>query len=750
MKKRNGFTLIEILASMAIIALVFGIAVPTYLFVTNNVKEKSYQNKITYVLTKAESWASDTGRDVTNIAHLIEEGYVEADDEHGAYNNPIDNSSMLCYTIRVNYENNQYAAYLSDEEYCSYEELEKQTSIVELVKIDTSGNIIGENDWSRDNILLRVQFKDEENRNKFQNSVQEITWNGNSHVENVAVNGDFSSKNQYSVVASQFMNTKYEVTVKIVHEGKTYIYKAYSQVRIDRQQPIIYQDDVSVDHFDDWQNGSKDVHIVASDFDGAGVYGYYINENNSTCSTNKSSYQQVTSLNFTVPLKQGEYYACVMDNVGNVSEPAKITVIKTDDVAPRLGDFTIASSKKGVKYYSELSLRVQVIDELSGANALRYCIGTSECAPNSTHKVDANGYITIPFTTANALAQKICAIGIDNAGNESEVKCSDAYFYDNTNPVIKSLEVPFENHKYVARFSAEDLESGIYSYELYLGTSTDNYSKIAELVTTNTSESVELKDLRANTTYYVKLVVTNQAGLTVEKEYSFLAKFIMADAQYYCDLKDGYCDKGIYVSYGGHIFALYRATESSTFGVNVSKDMKISLIQSHCCDQGVCHIQYVYDTMYSGIYGSGSHTLKSYYDKLNATDTYLNLETYSFGQAPNISTYTYQQVTTKMVRYGLLDLSEYSHIYSKSYMNDLSTLLSTVYPHCTSSDHYICAENNDNIMAILAKNGSLTTKSAVTGPSRDWYYDAAMTLPFKSTLTLTGGLGTMEDPYTIE
>lgn len=61
-------------------------------------------------------------------------------------------------------------------------------------------------------------------------------------------------------------------------------------VRIDRQMPIIYQDEISIDHFNDWTNDGKNVKIVTSDFDGLGVYGYYIHQKGNSCPSDQDSY----------------------------------------------------------------------------------------------------------------------------------------------------------------------------------------------------------------------------------------------------------------------------------------------------------------------------------------------------------------------------------------------------------------------------------------------------------------------------
>lgn len=525
--KKNGFTLIEILVSIAIIALIFGIGIPSYVMITNVMKERSYQNKISYALSKAEAWANDTGRTATNIAHLIEEGYMEADNERGDYDNPVDDTSMLCYTIRIEYENNQYSAKLTEERYCLYEELEKQTSIIELVQFDSSSNIIPENSWTKSNVLLQVRFKDDENKNLYQDYVEEIEWKGNNNKSTVSVNRDFALKNQFAVEAAQFMDTKYEVTVKILYESRTFIYKAYMPIRIDRQKPIIYQDEIVVDRFNDWISGSKSVHVVTSDFDGSGVYGYYLDNRSGACSTDRSRYTSLGNrLSFDLSLTQGEYYACVMDNVGNVSDAVRINVIKTDSNPPTLSDFVIHQSQVGQEsWYSKLILKVRVTDAESGANAIRYCITTGNtCTPTKIQNLGANGDVFLEFTDSKKDPQKICAIGIDNAGNQSAMKCSNVYKFDKTKPIITGSYLD-ENYPYRYTVSATDNESGIYKYQLFIRKDGESYpSSPNQEISSQSSAPFTLTGLKPLTKYFVKVIVINKSGLPEQIETSFTAK----------------------------------------------------------------------------------------------------------------------------------------------------------------------------------------------------------------------------------
>ena len=81
MKKDNGFTLIELMALIAIIAIIIGIAVPSYINITKSTNDRMYQNKVTAIIAKAEEYASDNNIDNTSlsVAKLIEEGYLEPD-----------------------------------------------------------------------------------------------------------------------------------------------------------------------------------------------------------------------------------------------------------------------------------------------------------------------------------------------------------------------------------------------------------------------------------------------------------------------------------------------------------------------------------------------------------------------------------------------------------------------------------------------------------------------------------------------
>lgn len=785
--KRKGFTLVEIIVVVAILGLLFGIGIPSYRFIIGSVKEKQYENKVSYALAKASAWANDTGRNATNIAHLIEEGYMEADNESGAYDNPIDDTSMLCYTIRVEYNNNQYEPTLTEERYCAYEELEKQTSIIELVKYDNNGQVVPENDWTRSDVLLRVQFKDEVLRNTYQSSVQELVWRGNDHLDTVPVHGDFSSKNQYQVQASKIMNTKYEVTMKLVYEGKTYIYKAYTPVKIDRQEPIIYQDDTVVENFDEWSNQNKTTKVVTSDYDGSGIYGYYIsNQNVSVCSANKTLYKTVNQPVLELSLAQGVYYACVMDNVGNVSEPSKVTVIKVDTEKPKLDPFTIHETNPNpLRYYSKLVIKTRATDTQSGVSNVLYCMTTgSDCTPNTIVPVGNNDYIYVTYKTSNKNAQKVCAIAYDKAGNASNKVCSSGYLFDNTGPSITNPTTTSSNLSYTAKYGGNDNESGITSYKIYRTTNKANYgSPITQNTTSTTGSYTYPAERDAGKRYFLKVVVTNGAGLTAQKEFEYTTRVIMSDARKLCKFDNvGYCDEGIFVKWHDKLFLLMKGSGKSVYAV-LLEQAKISLINAGCCDSGLCHFEKITDSISSGIWGSSGNTMKNlmfkYFENKGNVNQYLNLET--FDVTKNIQVEGMYGGTLKPVNpplpatayFGMMSLTDAVAMIRKDYfmkaapkryysfleMYIVTTQVSAAFTYCDNDNHYYCAENPENIMAtrIWHTEGEdreiYESVPAVSGSNNAFMTDdkyTFMVVPFKSELVFSSGDGSQAKPYVIK
>ena len=116
-KKNKGFTLIEVLATIAIIAVVTLIATVTYTKVRKNLVNKQYKNLKSIIEIAGVRYTSKTGKTNYFVEELIEEGYLDPDDETGNIYDPRDDHSLNCHEVRVVIENTNYEATLGDVSY---------------------------------------------------------------------------------------------------------------------------------------------------------------------------------------------------------------------------------------------------------------------------------------------------------------------------------------------------------------------------------------------------------------------------------------------------------------------------------------------------------------------------------------------------------------------------------------------------------------------------------------------------------
>ena len=86
MKKKNkGFSIPELLAVIVIMGILVTIATASYNGISKSMKERTYNNKVNLIKTKALEYAADNGVDVATIsvAKLISEGYLEVENRKG-------------------------------------------------------------------------------------------------------------------------------------------------------------------------------------------------------------------------------------------------------------------------------------------------------------------------------------------------------------------------------------------------------------------------------------------------------------------------------------------------------------------------------------------------------------------------------------------------------------------------------------------------------------------------------------------
>ena len=84
-KIRKGFTLVELLAAIAILGVIIGISTAVFIKIKNDSLEKEYKNVVSYLENVASKYARETGYTTVSVEDLIKEGYVMPDDETDIY-----------------------------------------------------------------------------------------------------------------------------------------------------------------------------------------------------------------------------------------------------------------------------------------------------------------------------------------------------------------------------------------------------------------------------------------------------------------------------------------------------------------------------------------------------------------------------------------------------------------------------------------------------------------------------------------
>lgn len=123
---KKGFTLVELLAVLVLISLLMGLAIPGINRISNNMKKKSYNQKIKLIESAAELWGQDnkTRLQTTKcniddnevpcykikIEELLSENYLDSYNNSGKYINPKNDEDMKDCIVFVYKQNKRVYA----------------------------------------------------------------------------------------------------------------------------------------------------------------------------------------------------------------------------------------------------------------------------------------------------------------------------------------------------------------------------------------------------------------------------------------------------------------------------------------------------------------------------------------------------------------------------------------------------------------------------------------------------------------
>ena len=348
MIKRNGFTLVEMLAVIVLIAVLSVVAVSTYRGINESSKKKALEAKIMQIETAAEKWARENnisnGMNIS-VNNLVVEGYITADevgtDGLAVIKNPVTDENMVCNTVELKLKNGEFNSHFNANVYnCK---LASQSLVDNNIKIkvySASGQNLTTNEsgsiakWTNEDVAIIV------NSDTYDAKATSISYDfeGSTYTKNkdslTKYTGDgFVSErdadkyyNVYYIKSELLMNTNIIVTYDIPGEGTK---SRFYTIRFDKEEAAAVLSSVF-----EWLTTKSDVVITVDDGKGSGPAGIYMSQN--ATAYEESSFKE-TSPSITLEgLDVGRYYIWTVDKAGNVSHTYKmiLDINNQDDTKP--------------------------------------------------------------------------------------------------------------------------------------------------------------------------------------------------------------------------------------------------------------------------------------------------------------------------------------------------------------------------------------------------------------------------------
>ena len=464
MKNKKGFTLVELLSVIVLLGIIITIGLFSISSIRKTILDRQYKNLKTEIELAAEKYYQDTENTFFYVQTLIDEGYIKTDNSSLNIYSPIDSNIMNCYTINIV----DGKATLDDK------------NKNEECNAEIAGNyeikIVRENDktsdkWYKESEILSAVIKSD-------NSVDDsliYTWTTDLNPNTIWDKRKFDLKNLLSEKGGVINDVFY---VQANSVDKSYR-SAGKRIKIDTVKPIIDNVNISGDQ-NKWVK-QRDVTIKAHDL-GSGIVGYLFSDK-ADCSGN---FEKLTKPQNEFTLKRtfksnGEYYFCLIDDAGNISDSEKIVIQKVDGKPPKCyynnENYEWHSGSRTISYGCQ--------DDESGCDKLivngrnTYTCSGNNCNIFTQNKTYNGTYKNIKINDINK------SIGtfkiIDKNGNETT--CPDSnkqylnLFLDNTNPTVKINSMSYSGGYLTVSASVTDSNSGVQNaYVVYNGKTSNTIS----------------------------------------------------------------------------------------------------------------------------------------------------------------------------------------------------------------------------------------------------------------------------------
>ncbi len=465
-KKKKGFTLVELVAVVGLLAIVSTMAALSVSSISHSVKSRQKDNLLNSIQVAAEKYVNDTGIKKVYVQTLIKEGYVEADNDNQTIADPTDDAKILnCYLYDFTTSGRGSYSAPDDEtsDDCSMEAL-KDVMLTIQYKVDAGSFSDYDGKWlNKENVTLGVKTNNEDVV-----SSSDIAT-GSTWTTPLAPDVYHSPSGTYNIsgdVKDGYLNATYQVTV--AKNGTTYTASEF--IRIDSKAPVITN--YRIDKLDVW-TASKFAYFDLED-KGSGLEAYAISTTANTASVSADAWHTITgdrkifNVNSDNPDNEltdnGTYYIHVRDKAGNTAVSASILVETIDHIPPRC---TLSGTSTTWTNVSRI-ISWGCQDDETGC-AVGYTGGSK------TYSVS---------TRTDSLASYVIR---DNVGNETTCPAQTVDVYvDMDKPQTVSLSIyKRSTYAYNSRYAHYDITAS----DVIPGKSSDVASGIAEYCFTDTNNS---------------------------------------------------------------------------------------------------------------------------------------------------------------------------------------------------------------------------------------------------------------------
>ena len=496
LKNKKGFTLVELLAVIVILAVIALIAVPIVSSMIKDSKRKTFETSANGLVESAKVYYSGRTEEMDFEGKTFKFGKdIDIKGLNINGKNPTDGE------IIVNVDG-EVKMYVTDGEYCAFKDFESNVITIsegtecsdhpETPVINLAYNMVTTN---RISLIAECRY---ESGNKIEIEKYEFSKDGgktwNSRIENNKYLNFYTYDNLEQ-------NTKYNLMARCVTKVGTSAQKGIS-VETSKIEKMM------IDVPDGWDMEKE---VTVSYPKGRYTYQYQeLDSINDTISEDKwktiddenSKWEKVNNHKnssthnvFSKVYKENKYIIIrVIDSAGNYVDSASTAIQKIDRTPPVCGNWT------GNSTWTNKSVTVKVA-----------CNETQDEA-NNISGCTASTYNVKTYSTTTKTANLSYTIK-DNAGNTTE--CSDIVdvYVDTTAPSLdlgiastttSTITVPITINS--------DSESGIKNTTCVYGTST-SYGKTG----TVSNNTCSISGVTAGTTYYYKVVTTNEAGISTTK-----------------------------------------------------------------------------------------------------------------------------------------------------------------------------------------------------------------------------------------